>query len=206
MITKTLFNRFQNKVIEKTNPYLGAFRRRQGGVDFDFTIISNNCWAGSVYRWFNLPYMTPTAGLYFFAEDYIVFLKDLKNLCSAEVKEIGLEESKHKDKLMAKGQQHIPIGKIGDVEIIFLHYPTFAEAKAKWERRCRRICWDRLIVKNAEMNGCTPEMVRDFDTLPFKTKFIFTTRDYGIQSQVIFKEYLGKDQVKDDTTLFNKYH
>lgn len=205
MITKTLFNRFQNKVIEKTNPYLGAFRRRQGGVDFDFTIISNNCWAGSVYRWFNLPYMTPTAGLYFFAEDYIVFLKDLKNLCSAEVKEIGLEESKHKDKLMAKGQQHIPIGKIGDVEIIFLHYPTFAEAKAKWERRCRRICWDRLIVKNAEMNGCTPEMVRDFDTLPFKTKFIFTTRDYGIQSQVIFKEYLGKDQVKDDTTLFNKY-
>ena len=149
--------------------------------------------------------MTPTAGLYFFAEDYLEFLKNLNNLCSTEVKEIKLEDSKYRDKLIAKGQQHVPIGKVGDVEIIFLHYPTFPEAKEKWERRCSRICWDRLIIKNAEMNGCTPEMIKEFDSLPFKTKFIFTTQDYGIDSQVVFKEYQGKEQIKDDTTLFNKY-
>ena len=149
--------------------------------------------------------MTPTAGLYFFAEDYLTFLKDLKNLCSAEVKEVKLEDSKYKENLIIKGQQHVPIGKVGDVEIIFLHYPTFAEAKEKWERRCSRICWDRLIIKNAEMNGSTSEMVKEFDTLPFDTKFIFTTKDYGIDSQVFFKEYQGREQIKDDTTLFNKY-
>lgn len=149
--------------------------------------------------------MTPTAGLYFFAEDYIEFLKDLKANCSREVVKIKLEQSRHKEQLIAKGQQHVPIGKIGDIEIIFLHYPTFEEAKEKWERRCSRINWDRLIVKNAEMNGCSPEIVKEFDKLPFNTKFIFTTRDYGAQSQVIFKEYLNKEQVKDDTTLFNKY-
>ena len=201
---KSFYDRFLHKLTEKTNPYLGGLRR-QRGLNSDFTVISNNCWAGSVYRWFNLPYMTPTAGLYFFAEDYLKFLKDLKKLCSMEVEEIKLEESKHRDKLIAKGQQHVPIGKVGDVEIIFLHYPTFAEAKEKWERRCKRICWDRLIVKNSEMNGCTPEMIKEFDSLPFKTKFIFTTRDYGIDSQVVFKEYQGKEQIKDDTTLFNKY-
>lgn len=205
MDIKSLYNRTQHKLVEKTNPYLGGLRRRMGGVNFDFTIISNNCWAGGVYRWFKLPYMTPTAGLYFYAEDYIEFLRNLKENCSKEVVEINLEDSRHRDSLIAKGQQNVPIGKIGNIEIIFLHYPTFAEAKEKWERRCRRICWDRLIIKNAEMNGCTPEIIKEFDALPFEKKFIFTTRDYGIKSQVIFKEYEGSEQVKDDTTLFNKY-
>lgn len=149
--------------------------------------------------------MTPTAGLYFFAEDYLDFLKDLEHNCITEVQEIKLEDSRHKAQLLAKGQQHVPIGRIGNVEVIFLHYPTFAEAKAKWERRCERICWDRLIIKNAEMNGCTFAQVRQFDELPFENKLIFTTKDYGLTSQVIFKEYFGKNEVKDDTTLFNKY-
>ena len=199
------YNKIVHNLIENTNPFLGNLRRQLGGVNFNFTIISNNCWAGSVYRWLNLPYMTPTAGLYFYAEDYIDFLSNLKENCSIEVKQLKIEESRHKEQLLAKGQQNVPIGIIRDIEIIFLHYPTFEEAKEKWERRCKRINWERLIIKNAEMNNCTPEMVMRFDDLPFENKFIFTTRNYGIQSQVVFKEYIGKDQVRDDTTLFNKY-
>lgn len=56
--------------------------------------------------------MTPTAGLYFFAEDYLKFLKDLKHLCSTEVKEIKLDDSKYKENLIVKGQRHVPIGKV----------------------------------------------------------------------------------------------
>lgn len=44
----------------------------------DFTIISNNCWGGMLYESYNLPKQSPTVGLFFFAEDYIKFLKDLK--------------------------------------------------------------------------------------------------------------------------------
>ena len=32
-----------------------------------FTIISNNCWGGWVYREFAVPYQTPTIGLFFLA-------------------------------------------------------------------------------------------------------------------------------------------
>lgn len=147
--------------------------------------------------------MSQTVGLYFFAEDYIEFLRHLKENCSNEIQEVELENSRYREELLAKGQ-HVPIGRIGEVEF-FLHYSTFAEAKEKWERRCKRINWDSLIVKNAEMNDCTAEIVRQFEELPFKNKFIYTAQDYGVQSHVIFREYLGKDQVKDDTTLFNKY-
>ena len=205
MINKFYCDRVHHKLVEKTNPFLGPIRRGINKIRPDFTIISNNCWAGSVYRWLNLPYMTPTAGLYFFAEDYVKFLSNLRYYCSIEVQELDLKDSKYKDIIEKKGQQNVPLGKLDDVEIVFLHYPTFAEAKEKWERRCKRICWENLIVKNAEMNGCTPEQIKAFDKLPFDRKFIFTTRDYEIGSQIIFKEYIGKDQVKDDTTLFNKY-
>ena len=202
---KEYHDRLVHKIVEKTNPYVGGLRRKLGGIDFDFTVISNNCWAGSVYRWLNLPYMTPTAGLYFFAEDYVKFLSNLRYYCSIEVQELDLKDSNYKDIIEKKGQQNVPLGKLDDIEIVFLHYPTFAEAKEKWERRCKRICWENLIVKNAEMNGCTPEQIKTFDKLPYDRKFIFTTRDYGIESQIIFKEYMGKEQVKDDTTRFNKY-
>ena len=202
---KNAYDRFYHKIVEKTNPYLGEFRRKIGKVNSDFTIISNNCWAGSVYRYYNLPYLTPTAGLYFYADDYIRFLSDLEYYLALPPERIPISESKYETIMIKKGQTSVPIGKIDDVEIMFLHYPTFEEAKDKWMRRAARVNWDNLIVKDAEMNGCTSDNIIEFDKLPFDKKFIFTTRDYGIKSQVLFKDYLGEAQVKDDTTRFNKY-
>jgi uncharacterized protein (DUF1919 family) len=204
-MVNSLYNKIRHNIIEKTNPYIGGLRRKIDGVAPDFAIISNNCWAGSVYRWYNLPYLTPTAGLYFFADDYIRFLSNLKYYMSLPPERIPLSESKYKKILIERKQDSVPLGIIDDIEIVFLHYPTFEEAKDKWVRRAARVNWNNLIVKNSEMNYCSREHIMEFDRLPFDKKFIFTTRDYGIESQIIFKEYMGKDQVKDDTTIFNKY-
>jgi len=45
----------------------------------NFTIVSNNCWGGEVYRGFGLPYQTPFVGLFLFPACYIKLLKNLKN-------------------------------------------------------------------------------------------------------------------------------
>lgn len=201
----SLYNKIRHNIIEKTNPYIGGLRRKIEGVTPDFTIISNNCWAGSVYRWYNLPYLTPTAGLYFFADDYIRLCSRLKYYMSLAPEYIPLSESKYEKILVERKQGSVPIGVIDDVEIVFLHYPTFDEAKDKWVRRAARINWNNLIVKNSEMNYCSREHVIEFDRFPFERKFIFTTRDYSIDSQVIYKDYYGCEQVMDDTTLFPKY-
>ena len=37
----------------------------------NFTIISNNCWGGVIYESYDLPKNTPTAGMFFMADDYI---------------------------------------------------------------------------------------------------------------------------------------
>ena len=63
-------------------------------------------------------------------------------------------DSKFKNILIKKKQHHVPTGLPDDVEIIFLHYPTFEEAKENWNRRVERINWD-IFIKNSQQNGCT---------------------------------------------------
>ena len=196
------------KLREKLNPYLGPLRKRKlSDGEIPFTVISNNCWGGHVYRYFNLPYSSPTVGMYFFADDYIKFLTNLKDYLSRELVIIPVESSHHYDEIRKyhKSSMKSPIGLLGDVEIVFLHCKTAEEAIIKWNRRKSRINMDNLIVKMSEMNGCTLKHLQAFDELPFKKKFVFTTKDYGLKSQVIFKEYIGCEEVADDTSKFRKY-
>lgn len=159
-----ILNKIVHKIMNKTNPYFASNRRKML-KDTDFTIISNNCWAGSVYRYYGLPYNSPTVGLYFFPEDYLKFVANLKKYVNTSIRFIPLEESGHKDILIKKGQETVSIGVIDDIEVIFLHYHTQKEAVNSWDRRKKRIVWDNIIYKFSEMNGCTPEHLRKFDKL-----------------------------------------
>lgn len=46
--------------------------------DRNFTIISNNCWGGELYKELNLAYNTPFIGLFIYAPCYIKMLKNLR--------------------------------------------------------------------------------------------------------------------------------
>jgi len=84
-------------------------------------------------------------------------------------------ESKYVNKL--SGNERFgtyPIGLLGDIEIMFLHYHTADEAKEKWERRCGRINWEKIIYKFNDQNGCTPTNVIEFFSLPIDHKLFFT--------------------------------
>lgn len=199
-----LLNRLVLEFQNRTNKYFAQYRVRKVN-DIKFTVISNNCWAGSLYRWLGLQYMTPTVGLYFYAEDYLKFLQRIDYYLSLDFEKITIEQSKYREKLYAKGQINVPIGKLDDIEVIFLHYDTFENAVDCWNRRKKRICADNLYVKMSEMNDCTPEIIKQFDALPYRHKFILVTQDYGIKSQIISKDWVNESQIKDDTSWFNKY-
>ena len=188
----------------KTNPLLGKYRRKALS-DTSFSIISNNCWAGIVYQYYDLPYQSPTIGLYFFADDYVRFVSDLKHYCDCELSFIQAKNSRYHEILKERGQDNIPIGLLDDVEIMFLHYSTPEEAREKWDRRVRRINWDHLIIKSSQQNLATIDHLRAVDRLPYKDKIIFTTGDYGLSSQVIYKESLGLPEIFDEVTHFKSY-
>ncbi|MCA6056257.1 hypothetical protein KFX78_18935 [Bacteroides thetaiotaomicron] len=41
--------------------------------------------------------------------------------------------------------------------------------------------------------------------MPTNKKIVFTHKDYGLKSQIIFKEFENTDGVLDDTTHFRRY-
>jgi len=142
----------------------------------DFSIISNNCWAGTVYRYLDMPYLSPTAGLYFFSEDYIKFVSDLHHYLDTPLEFIAACDSKYYEELKQRNQTDKPIGIIDDVEIVFLHYKTQEEAKEKWNRRKARVNYDNIILKFSRMNLCSEKELEAFDSLPFENKIFINNR------------------------------
>lgn len=170
------------------------------------TIISNNCWAGSVYRYYGLPYSSPTAGLYFFPDDYLRLCYNLRWYMGQELKPLSFNDARHKRQIEEKGQKDVPLGLLGELEIVFLHYPTFEEAAEKWARRVSRINWNDVRIKFSEMNGCSYHELRLFDELPFENKVLFTVDEHPeLKSARHFKGYENVGQILNDTTFFRKY-
>lgn len=204
-LLERLADPFRVKFREKfLNPLLGRSRRCCLKND-KFTIISNNCWGGHVYRFFNLPYDSPTVGLYFFSEDYVKFVYNLEYYINIAPSFISYKESKYRNVLEERKEIKCPIGIFDDIEIVFLHYQTPEEVLEKWARRKKRIHWDNLIFKMTEQNLASLDLLCKFDNLPAKKKLLFTSADYGLKSQVIFGDWLGYGEVKNDTLHFRKY-
>ena len=190
------------RVRDYTNPYMGLIRCKFL-KNKNITIISNNCWGGHCYRYFALPYDSPTIGLYIFPEDYIQLIKDLRKYMAMPLKFIKYTESKYSVNLKEKAQTNVPIGILGDVEMVFLHYKTEEEAIEKWNRRKSRIHWDNIFYKFAEMNGCTEKHLQDFDALPYN-KFVFTSHKRpDLKSAVYYKGFEKEGQIENDTLVFN---
>src|SRR6185436_15299213 len=87
--------------------------------------------------------------------------------------------SKHKNYLIDWGiYNNYPIALLGEIEIHFLHYKDANEASEKWKRRVKRINYNNLIIKFSDRDGCTEEMIQEFDRMNFKNKVCLTTKKY----------------------------
>lgn len=167
--------------------------RRIGLKNRDFTIISNNCWAGFVYRRFNLPYQTPFLGLFLPAPCFIELLEDFENNMKKDLHFISVKESVYYAKINISGRVY-PIGVLGkNIEIHFLHYKTPEEAKETWNRRKKRINPNNMLVKFAEMDCCNSELIKKFEKLPFKNKICFVVNDYDYLKSKNLIKYPNKN-------------
>ena len=198
-------SRISRKIGDRMNPLL-AKRRRANLARTTFSIISNNCWAGSVYRRYGLPYATPTVGLYFFADDYVKYVSRLHHYTFAPLEFIDARESRHSKELAEKGELGKPVGVLDDIEVVFLHYPTVEEAREKWKRRRERINWDDVFIKFSQMNGCSNENLHAFDAIPHHNKLCFTASPRPeLSCAVYFPGYSEREGVLNDTDYYAKY-
>lgn len=118
-------------------------------------------WGGVILHELGERFNSPTVNLFFGAEDYIKFLEKLDYYLGQTLVE-------------AQSDKDYPVAKLDDITIYFMHYPSFDEAKRIWEKRTERINRDNLYVILVQQNGCTEELLKKFDELPYKHKLALT--------------------------------
>lgn len=189
---------------DKTDPRLGPIRQRRLLCKTP-TIISNNCWGGHCYRWYGLPYLSPTVGMYIMPDDYLRLASRLEHYMTLPMDFIRIGQSRYKKLHEERGEWQTPLGMLGDVEITFLHYRSEDEVLEKWERRKARMDWNHLYFKFSEMNGCEYHHLKAFDMLPYPNKFVFTSRPHPeLHCAVYYPGYEKSGQIANDTTFFNR--
>lgn len=189
----------------RINKFGSSYRRKKLKIK-NPTIISNNCWAGIVSQYLGIKYYKPTIGLYFFSEEYIKFLERFDYYIKQKLEIIDTKDSKYYDEMIKKNHKNAIVGKLDDVEIVFLHMKTGKEAIEKWNKRVKRINRRNIIFKFCEQNECSIEHIKRFENLPFKNKICFTTKEYpGYKSVIWFKDQVKNEEVVRDYYESHKY-
>ena len=182
--------------------WLGALKNK------NFTIVSNDCWGGEVYRDFNLPYATPFVGAMLMAPCYVKLIRDLRGNLASPLTFAPRSKYAEINQMREAPNKPFPIGRLNcDIEIQFLHYDSEEEASQKWTRRVSRMHWDNLFIKfDASKAHCTDELLREFDALPFKQKVCLSAeRKPHIASLVPLEDWVldGKAMYKISIKQFN---
>lgn len=203
---KRKLNKLRKDAKEKIKKIFYEIKRyfvRKSIKNKNFSVISNNCWAGRLYQYLDMPYLSPTAGLYFFAPDYVKFVSDLRRYLNTTLRFINPEESKYYEEIKRRNQTDKPIGILDDVEIVFLHYKTREEAEEKWNRRKERVNFDNIILKFSRMNLCTDKEIEAFCNISFENKFVFNTQKHPrFSSEIYWKGEITNNEILNDTMPF----
>lgn len=156
----------------------------------DFTIISNNCWGGTVYESYGIKKMSPIVGMFIMPSDYLSLVSNLKYYFEQDIVFIEPEQSKWRKQLEGKSNWGTYlIARLGDIELHMLHHHDKELAKSKWDTRVKRINWSKLIFKFNDQNGATKDDIVQFMNLPLKNKLCFVVKDeLNVEGTILIKQ------------------
>ena len=181
---------YANFVLRKIIDYRNRRRLRNQ----DFSVFSSNCNGACICHDLGLQFRSPFVNLWMTGPDFVKFLRNPRDYLSK-----SLEFRTDSDK-------PYPVAGLGDVTVYFEHYENEKEARRLWERRTERVNWDNLFVLMSDRDGCTPELLREFDALPYPYKAVFTNVPHPeIQSAVYIPGFENQDCVGICSEYKNRY-
>ncbi len=157
------------------------------------TIIASDCFGTFIYHNLGLRFNSPTINLYIKKNDFLEFVSNLKEYLSCDITEVT-------DKTVS-----FPVGKLeldgNSVEIYFMHYKSFEEAKRKWNERKERVSFDNIYIIQLIQNA-TEEDIREFDKLEYKNKMLITSENLTGSPNVVEHDILKRTNYKGGAILF----
>lgn len=137
----------------------------------DVTIFCNCCIGGAMYNDLGLQFLSPTINLFFGHHSFIDFVMHYEAYATGELIDTGKydinENGLHGPVCMLR-KNGLP-----DIEIHFLHYSSFEEAKEKWESRFKRINKEKIFLVIEAMTDHEHLLFDEYAALPYP-KIIFT--------------------------------
>lgn len=191
---------------KRLKPYVFAWKYRYQRKTLNnkrFTIISDNCWGGRIYQELGLPYQSPFIGLFIYSPDYVKLLSNLTYYLSGKISLKFVQESRYRPEV----EIYYPVALLDDIEIHFVHYKDEEEARSKWNLRLSRINWDNLYFKMNDNDQATYQLLKVFQELPYKSKVIFSAKNYDDLKNLVFFEnrseqgFVGED-LKNLSSIF----
>lgn len=186
-----LFHNLTQRLIQKGTR--ASYRYDRGRIKkCDFTIISNDCWGGQIYKNLGLKYLTPFVGLMVMAPCYIELLTDAPTYLKSSIRFKSESKYEYINTLRKEIDNFFPIGVLrNSVEIHFMHYSSVQEAEQKWNRRINRINWDRIFVKfDSSKDLCTDELLQAFDKLAYKKICFSAQKNDNIKSLIHIPDWV----------------
>lgn len=161
------------------------------------TIISSDCVGSVIYHDLGLQFRSPTINLAIPGEDFLIFVQNLDAFLSAEVEED------------IQAQKPYPVGKLQHngmtVQLQFIHYVTFAQAKAKWDERRTRVDFSNLyVIQNLPQCPCA-EHLQAFDSLPYKNKLLITNSNPTNSPNIVALPIFDNPKYIPGQILFHKH-
>lgn len=159
-------------------------KAKKAFTNYDVTIISQNCIGGVVSHDMNMPFRSPTVNLFFPADDFVRFVGRLDYYLNMEL-------------VLSWGEEY-PVGKLGDVELHFVHYATCHEAKAAWERRKNRVNLDNVVVFCTDRDGFDDGVFEKWKEIPYPKMLLTACEKYaGDKDSIFFPQYKKSGYVPD---------
>ncbi len=78
-------------------------------------------------------------------------------------------------------------GALPDIDIYFVHYSSFAEAKEKWMSRFQRVNYDNLYILMDRGMDARDEILDGFHSLPYAHKVFFTHKEDPARWPSVFR-------------------
>ena len=146
------------------------------------TFISQNCIGGVLYHDLGMQFLSPTVNTFIPQPGFVRLVMDLHHYMEQE--------------LIVEWGEEYPIGMLGDVEIHFMHYDTCKMAKDSWDKRKKRINWDKIFVLGTDRDGFDDAVYEQWKQIPY-AKILFSAHPEYTEDAVYFPEFAQRGSVGD---------
>lgn len=118
-----------------------------------FSLISCNCIGGALSNDLGQQFRSPTVNL--IIPEYLKFVGDLKYYLNIPIVPGGVT------------LHGWPIGMVGDIQILGVHYQNYDDLSQAWERRKKRVNYDNIFLIATDEYIKTQQDIENFSKLPY---------------------------------------